>query len=97
MNAMTTTPPIGTYKFDFSAAMVNSANGAQRTFVSFYLGGVQVSGTLQAVGTSGGAYQSVSVNTIQSVNGSQAVEVRWRVAGGTSTVLGRIISVQRVD
>lgn len=97
MNTMTLTPPRGIYKTDFSTSLVNSNNGAQRTFVGLFVGGVLVGGSEQAIGTGGGAYQSVSVNQIVSVNGSQAVEIQWRVAGGTSTALARSLSVQRVD
>lgn len=89
MVSMTLTPAAGTYLCIFSGSIVNSANGAERTWVSLYSGGTQVTATERSIGTSGGAYAAVSSQAVITVNGSQAIEVKWRVAGGTSTVRNR--------
>lgn len=97
MNSMTLTPAAGVYLALWSGSIVNSANGAERTFISLYVGGSQVTATERSIGTSGGAYASSSVSSIVTVNGSQAVELRWRVAGGTSTVHSRRLTVLKVS
>jgi hypothetical protein len=96
-DSMTLTPPRGVYRVNFSSSIVNSANGAQRTFVSLYVGGVQQTHTEIPVGTAGGAYAPVSISAQEIVDGTQAIEVRWRVAAGTSTMTQRTLSVLRID
>lgn len=96
MVGMTSTPAAGTYLVMWSGSIVNSANGAERTWVSLYLGGSQVSATERSIGTAGGAYAPSSTHAVISPNGSQAVELRWRVAGGTSTVHSRRLTFIRL-
>lgn len=84
------------YELTFSGSIVNSANGAERTWVSFYVNGVQVAESERSVGTSGGAYAPTTVSCIAPVGAGQTVEVRWRVAGGTSTVRRRCFTLKRL-
>lgn len=96
MVSMTLTPAAGTYLVMWSGSIVNSANGAERTWVSLYSGGSQVSATERSIGTGGGAYSPAMTHAVVTVTGSQAIELRWRVAGGTSTVHSRRLSIARV-
>jgi hypothetical protein len=96
MNSMTLTPAAGTYWVLWHGSIVNSANGAERTWVSLYLGGSQVSATERSIGTAGGAYAPSMTGAVLTVNGSQAIELRWRVAGGTSTVHSRRLSILKI-
>lgn len=86
---MTVTPPAGTYAVYFSTPVVNSGNGAQRVFVSIYAGGSQIPESERFVGMSGGATACIATQCILTVNGSQAVEARWRAAAGTNTAYQR--------
>lgn len=97
MVGMTQTPVAGTYLAMFSGSIVNSANGSERTWISLYLGGAQVSATERSMGSSGGVYIPSSTFAIITANGSQAIELRWRVAGGTSTVHSRRLTLLRLD
>jgi hypothetical protein len=96
MVGMTQTPATGTYLVMWTGSVVNSANGTERTWVSIYSGGTQVTATERSIGTSGGAYSPAITHAIVTVNGSQAIELRWRAAGGTSTVHSRRLSIARV-
>ena len=97
MNSMTQTPAAGTYLAIWSGSILNSANGAERTWVSLYAGGSQVSATERGVGTAGGAYAPTSTQAVITVNGSQAIEIRWRAAGGTSTVRNRRLTLIKLS
>jgi hypothetical protein len=96
MVGMTQTPVAGTYLVIWSGAITNSGNGAERAFVSLYFNGTQVTATERGVGVAGGAYVPVSTQGIVTVNGSQAIELRWRSVGGTSTVRQRKMTLLRV-
>jgi hypothetical protein len=96
INSMTQTPAAGTYLVMFSGSIVNSANGAERTWISLYLNGSQVSATERSIGTSGGAYVPSTTFAIITTPGAQAIEVRWRVAGGTSTVHSRRLTLLKL-
>jgi hypothetical protein len=91
-----TTPPAGTYLVSFDTSTLNSTNGAQRNWFSLYVGGVENLNSERAVGTAGGAYANMSFSIIVAVNGSQDLDVRWRVAGGTGTALARCLSAVRI-
>jgi hypothetical protein len=93
---MTLTPPAGTYLVVFSTSTVNSGNGSERNYFNIYAGGVLVVGTERQVGIGGGAWVAVYTNTSCTVNGSQAIETRWRVIGGTGTVKSRRLSIVRI-
>lgn len=96
VDSMTLTPTSGNYLCIFSCSSVNSANGVERCWFSFYVGGLQVSATERSLGTSGGAYSIVALSAAISVNGSETFEVRWRVVGGTQTARSRRLSLVRL-
>lgn len=93
MVGMTVTPAAGTYLVMWSGSVVNSANGSERTWVSLYKAGSQVSGSERSIGTSGGAHSPAHTKALITVDGSQAIELHWRVAGGTSTVHQRSLTL----
>lgn len=97
MTDMSISNPIaGDYLVNFNASMLNSANGAERNFCSIYVGGVQQAFSAVRVGIAGGAVVPVSTGAKVTVNGSQNIEVYWRVAGGTGTVYQRSIRAMKV-
>jgi hypothetical protein len=97
LTGATITPPAGTYYVNFNCSTVNSGNGAQRNFFSIYVGGVQNTSTERVTGIAGGSYTNISTSGIATVNGSQAIEIRWRVAAGTGTVLGRNLTILKLS
>lgn len=102
MTGMTVTPVAGTYLVWFSCD-INSANAGAATSVSFYVGGSQKADSLRKVVpfcggtlTSGSARCGVALNGVITVNGSQAIEIRWSASSGTNTVAARTMNILRV-
>jgi hypothetical protein len=93
---MTVTPAAGTYLVSFDTSTVNSGNGSERNFINLYSGGAVVSGTERRVGISGGGVTTVSTHAVVTVNGSQAIEARWRVIAGTGTVYQKRMTLIRL-
>ncbi|HEY9661447.1 MAG TPA: hypothetical protein V6C65_23570 [Allocoleopsis sp.] len=96
LTSMTLTPAAGTYWVYFDSTVVNSGNGAERVLVSLYVNGVQRAHTLKRIGIAGGAQSNVTIGDIVSVNGSQAIDIRWRVPAGTGTCFERSLHVVRI-
>jgi hypothetical protein len=94
---MSATPAAGKWLLVFSCEGVNSGNGAQRNFYSVYVNGVQVATTERALGVAGGGWGNIAINTAVTVNGSQAVEIRWRVAAGTGTTGSRNLNLVKLS
>lgn len=102
MNSMTLTPAAGTYGVVFSTSLESSSNNAIIS-VSVYAGGVQAAHSERQAepATSGGlgssaANMPVSTNAEVTVNGSQAIEIRWRITAGTATAHQRTMNIRRV-
>jgi hypothetical protein len=93
---MTLTPAAGTYLATFSSSVLNSGNGASRLFVSIYSNAVQVAHSEREIGISGGANVPVQTNAVVTVNGSQAIEARWRAVAGTNTAHERSLTIIRL-
>lgn len=93
---MTLTPAAGTYLALFSTSAVNSGNGASRMFFSIYSDGVQVAHSEREIGVAGGANSAVNTNAVVTVNGSQAIEARWRAVAGTNTAHERSLTLIRL-
>lgn len=102
LTGMTSTPPIGTYLVIFSAA-VNSNSAGATVSLSLFNNGTQKAdsvrnisqfdgGALSATSASGG----VDINGIVTVNGSQAIEIRWSTSGGTATCGPRTMTLLKV-
>lgn len=94
--------PAGTYLVWFSSDL-NSANAGAVVSVSFYVGGVQKADSLRKVMpfaggtlTSGSQRVGVATNGLVTVNGSQAVEVRWSTSSNAPTAADRTLNWIRV-
>lgn len=100
VTGMTTTPAAGTYQVIVEGTL--SIQNSRSLTMSLYVGGSQVTATkrtlkgdigLSSVDSAG----SFSINRQVTVNGSQAIELRGSVSGGTtSTITDRSLSVERV-
>lgn len=102
MTGMTLTPVAGTYLVWFSCD-INAPNAGSVISVSIYVGGVQKADSLRKVEpfaggtlTTGSARGSVVTNGEVTVNGSQAIEIRWSASAGTMTVAARTMNILRV-
>lgn len=103
ITSMTLTPVAGTYIAWFHTTLQSNSNNANIT-VSLWSGVTQVTGT-EMVATpqiQGGVTPSlnmrVPVGTVctTTVNGSQAIEARYRTSAGTATAGTRILQILRV-
>jgi hypothetical protein len=90
---MTITPGAGNYMVWFSAA-VDNTNQNKVTFVSIYVGGTLVTHTVRkrVQGTSVSAIQSY----ISNVTAGQAIEVYWKVDGGTGQCYERTLTIMKI-
>lgn len=102
MNSMTVTPAAGTYLVLFNTDIESNAAGAAVS-LSYYLAGVQVTGSLRKTShfdggalSAGSARAVAQLQDIIAVNGSQAIEVRWSTSGGTATAAQRSLITLRV-
>lgn len=102
LTGMTTTPAAGTYLVLFNTDIDSTAAGAAIS-ISYYVGGVQVASTLRKTShfdggtlSAGNARAVASLQSIITVNGSQAIEVRWSRSSGTATAASRSLITLRV-
>ena len=104
-NSITGTPSAGTWLITFSCSMGNNGTTGARTFVNLYKGPsgstTKVANTERSVKNgSGSQAQSVigsaSFQTIQTFNGTDIFEIRWRVSGGTSTIYDRTLTAIKI-
>jgi len=93
---MTITPAAGTYFVSFSGSVNSSANSATRMVISIYAGVTQVSGSERDIGISGGANVCAHTQAVVTVNGSEAIEARWRAVVGTQTCHDRSMTIIRL-
>jgi hypothetical protein len=97
---MTITPPAGTYMVWFSSSLGSDTNNAQM-WASIYSGGTQVSGSEREL-MRGAAQGNVSIGFCcvarVTVNGSQAIEGRWRVTASSTGTMenGRTLAIIKV-
>lgn len=101
MNSMTLTPIAGTYLVMFSTTVEHSAQSVA-VFISIYAGGTlktdSVRGPVPRFNALGANSLSpmASTNGVVTVNGSQAIEIRWKTASGTATAHQRTLNILRV-
>ncbi len=99
LTGMTATPPAGTYKIMAHASALLSQNTDM--FFSVYVGGVQVTASQgqRTRSNNNTANQRMDWNYFDdvTVNGSQAIEIRWRRTAGTATAFDRQLSYMRVS
>lgn len=108
MDSMTLTPSAGTYLVWFSTSLQSNNNNSV-VFVSIYAGGSQVAHTQRqarprvnaAAGLGGSANvdidTGIATNGKVTVNGSQAIEIRWRRTAGTATALQRTLNILKLS
>ena len=101
INSMTLTPPAGTYLAFFSST-IDHSNQNVAVVCSLYVGGAldtdTVRGPIPRTNALGAITMSmtVAINGLVVVNGSQAVEVRWKTASGTATMHQRTLNLLRI-
>lgn len=102
LTGMTLTPAAGTYLVMFSTSVDHNTDNAD-VFVNIYVGGAIVAHTeRQATPQNtafGAATQSIGLatQTIATVNGSQAIEARWRTTAATATAHERTLTIVRLN
>lgn len=103
LTGMTITPVLGTYLVLFSCDLNCSTAGAATSF-SIYVGGSQIAASLRKVApfdggtlSAGSARCGVAINSLVTVNGSQAIEIRWSASNGTNQASTRILDVVRMS
>lgn len=103
LTGMTITPVSGTYLAWFSCDLNCSTAGAATSF-SFYVGGSQKADSLRKVApfdggtlSAGAARCGVAINGLITVNGSQAIEIRWSASNGTNQTGPRTMNILRVS
>lgn len=103
MTGMTITAVAGTYLVVFSCDL-NSATAGAATSFSIYLGGTQVPQSIRKVAPFDGGTLSVAaarcgvaINALCTVNGSQAIEIRWSASNGTNTAAARTLNMVRLS
>lgn len=105
MTGMTLTPASGTYMAVFNGS-IGFSTGNQNVIASLYVGGTQQTETVRTVnpGNATGLTTSwtpgtlhIGVTDIVTVNGSQAIEIRWRTSSGTGTVMQRLLQIVRLS
>lgn len=95
VTGMTLTPPAGTYAAIFTSSM--GTTGTFNCFASIYLAGaIVLSSERQANLSPANATDPFCCTAIVTVNGSQAVEGRFRVAGGTGGMFQRSLLLIKV-
>lgn len=103
MTGMTVTPIAGTYFVIFTGNVQMNLAG-DFIFNSIYMGGTQdttsilqfapfAGGTL----TAGQASVPITNQGVYTVNGSQAIDIRWHVSGGTGTSTNRKMTLLRIS
>lgn len=101
MTTMTLTPVAGKYFVSFSTTVDHSAQSVD-VVVSIYVGGSLKTDSVRSVvprfnGIGANSLSpSVCTNGIVTVNGTQAIEIRWKVASGTGTAHQRTLDIIKV-
>jgi hypothetical protein len=103
MTGMTITPAAGTYQVSVRAEVSATTNNRNVT-VSVYSGGSKVadSEVVSFIRTGNGLFtsadiQNTTTDAIVTVNGSQAIETRWRTSGGTAQAQGYALIVKKLN
>lgn len=100
--SMTITPVAGTYRAIGSTTVDHSAQSVA-VVVSLYVGGSLKTDSVRSVVP---RFNGVGANTLSpcvvthgtvTVNGSQAIEMRWKTASGTATAHQRTLTIERLS
>jgi len=92
---MIITPVAGTYLVFAYTSNNNTTNGAINRF-SVYSAGVEVADTKDNIQVSNNRIHTWGASCEVTVNGSQAIEIRWNRSSGTARCFGRYITLIRV-
>lgn len=101
MTGMTLTPVAGTYLIDFTST-VDHSNQSVAVTVSVFIAGAQKTDTVRSVVPRPNALgansltMEVAISTIGTVDGSQAIDIRWGTTAGTATVHQRTLRIVRI-
>jgi hypothetical protein len=98
VSGMTLTPIAGTYRVTFSGSVQHSSN-SESIFLSIYAGGAQETNSereFKRGGGQGDVTSPFSCVAVVTVNGSQAIEGRWRTPAATATMHARSLVIERV-
>lgn len=101
MASMTITPVAGKYLVSFNTTVDHSAQSVA-VVSSIYVGGSLKTDSVRSViprfnGVGANSLSPcVSITGIITVNGSQAIEIRWKVASGTGTAHQRTLNIVKV-
>ena len=99
VDSMTVTPALGTYEVFFQGSLEHSA-GNNSIFTSIYVDGVQEAGSereFRRGGAQGDVAASFNGMARVTVDGTQAIEGRWRTTSSTATAFERQLKIKRVD
>ena len=104
LTGMTITPPAGTYLVVFSTWVTHSTANSVATF-SLYVDTTQKADSIRSVIPLGGVVIGLSaidipvaINGLVSVNGSQAIAVKWNTTGGgTATAHQRTMNIVKLS
>ncbi len=102
MNLMKLTPAAGTYLAMFSTSVEHNTNSSD-VFTSIYVGGAQIAHTERKAtpqnASVGSDSQGIGLasQAIVTVNGSQAIEGRWRATAATATAHQRTLTIIRLS
>lgn len=95
LDFMSVTPPAGTYLITAMVTLGLSAN-ASLGYIQIYSGGVAQGVEMNMRRGNQNIQTVVAAQAKVTVNGAQAVEIRWRVSAGTGTADGRSLSYHKV-
>jgi hypothetical protein len=98
VNAMTLTPPAGTYTVSFTGSTDHSANNGDGQ-MSIYAGGVQEASSERGFARGAGQGNvtgSFACTAIVTVDGVSAIEGQWRTSGATFTMHQRTLQIVEV-
>lgn len=97
MTSMTLTPVAGTYLLNFNT-YVSNTNANQRISISVFSGGTQITEANRTVTcTAGNALFSIGTTTSTTVDGTQAIEIRWFTTANTATANERVMTLVRTS
>lgn len=98
IDSMSITPAAGKYAVDFCTTIIHTTNGAI-AYLSIYLDGTQVAYSEEYIRSPrwvNAGYPGMA-QAIVTVNGTQAIEARWRTDEGTVSSLNRSLRIVRVS
>jgi hypothetical protein len=98
LSGLTLTPPAGTYWVIASTDLLHSNNGAE-IYISIYVDGVQIAHSERMIENprwTNASWEGFT-QALVTVDGTEAIELRWRTNTGTATANNRAIGVMRVS